>query len=359
MGSIREVKKKNGETTYHVEVRLRGRKPARDSFRTKTEAKEWIQDTEAAIRDGRYKGRVGSKRHTVGDLIDRFISHCIPKHPRYYNQKVQLLTRWKDELGKVRLSDLSSSHIATVRDHLLAEATSKKSVRRPSTVNRYLAAFSKALNVAVKEWEWLKENPMQKISKPKEGRSRDRFLSLDEKQRLLEACHASSNPLLYPIIALALEMGMRFGEIIKLRWKDIDFDRELITLRETKNGEDRILPLTRESLAILRQMQSENCKGNELVFKSRRHPSTEKPIDIRKSFAKALKIAQIEGFRFHDLRHTAASYLAMNGATQGELMVILGHKTPTMTKRYAHYSQQHIRLIMEKSSHLKRDKKDE
>lgn len=235
-----------------------------------------------------------------------------------------------------------------MRDHLLAEVTSKKSVRSPSTVNRYLAAFSKALNVAVNEWEWLKENPMKRIDKSKEGRGRDRFLSLDEKRRLLKACHASSNPFLYPIVALALEMGMRFGEIIKLRWKDIDFDRELITLRETKNGEDRILPLNRESLAILRQMQSENCKGNELVFKSRLHPSTEKPIDIRKSFIKALKIAQIEGLRFHDLRHTAASYLAMNGATQGELMVILGHKTPTMTKRYAHYSQQHIRQIMEK-----------
>lgn len=93
MGSIREVKKKNGQITYHAEVRLKGRKPERDSFRTRTKAKEWIQDTEAAIRDGRYKGRVGSKHHTVGDLIDRFISHCIPKHPRYYNQKVQLLTR--------------------------------------------------------------------------------------------------------------------------------------------------------------------------------------------------------------------------------------------------------------------------
>jgi integrase len=362
MGSIRELKKKNGETTYHAEVRLKGKKTERETFRTKTQAKQWIQDTEAAIRDGRYKSNSGSKKHTVGDLIDRFISHYIPEHPRYYKQKVQLLQRWKDELGKVYLSDLSSSHIAIVRDHLLAEVTSKESVRSPSTVNRYFAAFSKALNMAVNEWEWLKENPMKRITKPKEARGRDRFLSIDEKHRLIEACHASSNPYLYPIVALALEMGMRFGEIIKLRWKDINFERELIILRETKNGEDRILPLTGQSIEILKELSLANCKGDELIFKSRRHPSTEKPIDIRKSFAKALKLAQIEGFRFHDLRHTAASHLAMNGATQGELMVILGHKTPTMTKRYAHYSQQHIRHIMEKSSkisNLKKDKADE
>jgi integrase len=214
------------------------------------------------------------------------------------------------------------------------------------------------LNIAVNEWEWLKENPMKKITKPKEGRDRDRFLSIDEKHRLLEACHAFVNPYLYPIVALALEMGMRFGEIIKLRWRDINFERELVILKETKNGEDRILPLTSESIAILKQLNSASCKGNKLIFKSRRHPLTEKAIDIRKSFVKALKLAQIEEFRFHDLLHTAASHLAMNGATQGELMVILGHKTPAMTKKCAHYSQQHIRDIIEKSSKISNLKKD-
>lgn len=359
MGSIREVKKKNGDVTYHVEVRLKGRKPERESFRTKTEAKQWIQDTEAAIRDGRYKGRVVSKQHSVEDLIDRFIANCVPKHPRYFKQKVQLLTRWKEELRKIRLSDLSSSHIATVKDRLLTEATSKKSIRSPSTVNRYLSSFSKVLNVAVNEWEWLKENPMKRITKPKEGRGRDRFLSIDEKRRLLESCQASTNPYLYSIVVLALELAMRYGEITKLRWKDIDFEGGLITLRETKNGEDRILPLTNKSVEILKQMIQTESNENELLFKSRRQPKSEKTIDIRKSFAKATKLAEIENFRFHDLRHTAASYLAMNGATQGELMAILGHKTPTMTKRYAHYSQQHIRKLMEKSSNFNRGKNDE
>lgn len=179
MGTIRELPKKNGEKSYHAEVRLRGHPPQRDSFRTRTLAKKWIQDTEAAIRDGRFKSQSASRKHTVGDLIDRFAEYCLPKHPKYYVKKVQLLQRWKEELGNLYLADLSPAHIAQVRDKMLNEATSKKSLRSPSTVNRYIAAFSKALSVAVKEWGWISENPALKISKPKEGRGRDRYLSLD------------------------------------------------------------------------------------------------------------------------------------------------------------------------------------
>jgi integrase len=123
----------------------------------------------------------------VSDLIDRFVEYCLPKDPKYYPKKVQLLLRWKEELGILYLSDLSPAHIAQVRDKLLNEITAKKSLRSPSTVNRYIAAFSKALTVAMKEWGWIDENPMFKISKPKEARGRDRFLSLEEKTRLLEA----------------------------------------------------------------------------------------------------------------------------------------------------------------------------
>lgn len=134
-------------------------------------------------------------------------------------------------------SELSAPHITAVRDKLLSETTSKKTRRSASTVNRYLAAFSKVLSVAVKEWEWLEENPMLKISKPKESRGRDRFLDRNEIHRLLEACKAPSNPNLYAIVALAIFTGMRYGEIIKLQWCDINFERRFITLQETKNGQ--------------------------------------------------------------------------------------------------------------------------
>jgi integrase len=143
---------------------------------------------------------------------------------------------------------------------------------------------------------------------------------------------------------------MRYGEIVKLKWGDINFDMHFITLHETKNGERRIIPLTDDVAKILKEIPTFGSKANELVFSSRHLTPTKYPISIRKSFARALQVAGIESFRFHDLRHTAASYLAMNGATQGELMAILGHRSPTMTRRYAHYSQEHLKKLLEKTN---------
>ncbi len=348
MGAIREVTKKNGEKSFHAEVRLRGFPSQRKACRTRTKAKEWIQDTEAAIRDGRLKNHSVSRKHSVCELIDRFISTSIPDHPIYYPKKVQLLIRWKEELGHLLLSDLSASHIAKVRDKLLSETTTKKAIRSSSTVNRYLAAFSKVLSVGVKEWEWLEENPMLKISKPKESKGRDRYLDRKEVEQLLIACKNSSNPYLHSIVSLAILTGMRYGEIVRLKWGDINFELGFITLQETKNGEKRVIPTTHEIIKTLQACPSYGGKADELLFKGRKKTTSSLPFSIRKSFAKALKAAGIENLVFHDLRHTAASHLAMNGATQGELMAILGHKSPSMTRRYAHYSQKHMANLMER-----------
>lgn len=350
MGTIREIAKKNGDKTFHAEVRLRGFPKERDSFRTKTQAKQWIQDTEAAIRDGRFKSQSKSKKHTVAELIDKFIATSIPQHPIYFQQKAQLLSRWKEELGHLLLSELSASHVAMIRDKLLSETTSKKSIRSPSTVNRYLAAFSKALSVASKEWEWISENPMLKISKPKEARGRDRYLTREEIHRLLDACKNSPSSYLHAIVSLAIFTGMRYGEIVKLKWKDINFDLGFITLHETKNGEKRIVTMTEDTKEILQNCAGYDANSDRKIFDSGKKASSSYPLSIRTSFNNALKAAQIENFRFHDLRHTAASHLAMNGATQGQLMAILGHKSPQMTRRYAHYSQDHLRTILEKTN---------
>lgn len=347
MGTIREYKKEDGSITFHAEIRLRGYPPQRESFRTKSRAKQWIQDTESALRDGRHFQTSESKRHTVGDLIDRFINQWLIKFPERIKKQSALLSWWKERIGHLNLSDLRPSIIAEARDALLSEQTSRGKLRNPSTVNRYLAAFSKALTVAVREWEWLEDSPMKKVSKPKEGRARDRFLSHDEKDRLLRACKASSNPHLFTVVSLAIFTGMRFSEIVTLSWNDIDFVNKIITLQKTKNGEKRYIPITtsiEELLSNLRDRQG-------LLFKSFRPDNKKGVINIRKAFEKALVESQLrEGVRFHDLRHTAASYLAMNGATQGELMEILGHKSPSQTKRYSHYNQKHIARLMERTS---------
>lgn len=350
MGSIRELTGKDGVNSYHAEVRLRGHPIQRATFRTKSLAKKWVQDTESAIRDGRHFRTSEAKRHTVAEMVDRFIAQWLTKYPDREKKQASLLGWWKENCGHLLLSDLTSAVIAECRDKLMEGQTVRGSIRSPSTVNRYLSALGKALSVAVKEWGWIEDSPMRKVAKPKEGTGRDRFLSLDEREKLLSECKTSSNPNLYPIVALALITGMRFGEITALTWRDVDFDRKTIVLQKTKNGDKRYLPLTDEAERIFMDMRDPEVHLDDLVFRSHRNRERSQSASIRSAFQTALKRSGIANFRFHDLRHTAASYLAMNGATQGELMAILGHRSPHMTRRYAHYSQSHLRNVLEKAA---------
>jgi integrase len=350
MGSIREYKKEDGSVSYHAEVRLRGNPPQRSVHRTRSLAKKWIQDTESAIRDGRHFKSTEAKRHTLGELIDRFINQWLPKHPKRQAKQTALLTWWKNRLGHLLLADVTPAVIAEARDALLSESTIRGTLRSSSTVNRYLAALSKAIGVAVKEWGWLDDSPMSKVAKPSEAPGRDRFLSLEEKDRLLDACRASTNPYLYPLVSLALLTGMRYGELVGLQWADVQFERGTITLRETKNGDRRVVPLIPTAAEIFKQLPGYGSSPAEQVFKSERRNGRKGIVSIRKAFQKALEIAQIDDFRFHDLRHTAASYFAMNGgATQGELMSLFGWRSVNMTRRYAHYSQKHIADLMQRA----------
>lgn len=348
MGTIRECVRKDGSKSYHAEVRLKGSPPERESFRTRSLAKQWIQNIESAIRDGRHFKTAKSKKHTVADMIDRMITHWLPKYPQRQVKQTALLGWWKKQCGHLLLADLTSSVIAECRDLLLNETTPRKQLRSPSTVNRYLSALGKALIVTVKEWGWLDSSPMPNVSKPSEGQGRERFLSPFEKDRLLEECQQSRNPHLYPIVALALISGMRFGEITGLRWENVLFDLKKIVLCRTKNGDTRYIPLTEEAEKIFRAIPTFSESPDQLVFQSNRNTRQQGKVTIREAFEHALKRAGIEKFRFHDLRHTAASYMAMAGATQGELMAILGHRSPTMTGRYAHYSQQHLKNVLER-----------
>jgi integrase len=203
---------------------------------------------------------------------------------------------------------------------------------------RYLAALSHAFTVAVREWQWLEENPLRKVRKPPESRGRVRFLSDNERQRLLEVCKTSRNPYLYTVVVLALSTGARKMELMKLTWHDIDLLRGIITLHDTKNKERRALPLAGYALDLMRQHAKVRRLDTSLVFPER---TGTKPLSIRDAWKHAVKRAEIPDFRFHDLRHSAASYLVMSGASLAEIAEILGHKTLSMVKRYAHLSEQH------------------
>lgn len=208
-----------------------------------------------------------------------------------------------------------------------------------------MAALSHAFSIAVREWEWVDDSPLRKVSKPKEPRGRVRFLSDDEREILLVACKQSEAPYLYPLVILALSTGARRGELLGLKWGDIDFQRETAILHETKNNERRSLPLTGLALKQAKKLASIRRIDSDLVFPD---ITGKKPIEIRPAWEQVLKEAGIKDFRFHDLRHSAASYLAMDGASLAEIAEVLGHKTLQMVKRYSHLTEQHTASVVGK-----------
>jgi integrase len=342
MATITERKTENGERRYQVKVRLKGYPAQAATFHRKKEAERWAQSTEAALRERRYFKAAEAERRTVRETIDRYVKEILPAKRSGRSQRAQLLW-WQEELGHLSLADLTPALIAECRERLARGETPSGKPASPATQVRYLAALSHAVTVAVREWGWLDDNPVRKVRRPTEPRGRVRFLSEEERTALLAACERSRNPLLYPLVVLALATGARLGELLSLRWTDIDSARGVARLARTKNGEPRTLPLTGHALAILKDRSVERPSDTSFVFPSE-HGRT--PATLRKPWERALAEAEIENFRFHDLRHTAASYLAMTGATPTDIAAVLGHKTLAMVKRYAHLSDQHVSQVV-------------
>ena len=336
-----------GATSYRVKVRLKGFPPQSATFERLTDAKKWAQHTESAIREGRHFKTTEAKRHTLAELVDRYCREVLPSKKSKIDQ-AQQLGWWKTEIGRFTLADVSPSLLAEYRDKLGREITVRKKPRSPASVVRYMAALSHAFTVAVKEWGWLEDSPMRKVTKPRESRGRVRFLSDDERALLLKACKESSNPYLYPVVVLALSTGMRQGEIMGLTWEVVDLNRGRAILHETKNGERRAVAITGHALDLLNALAKVRRIDSNLVFpaKETRTQKPQKPIDLRTPWETAMKEARLDDFRFHDLRHSAASYLAMNGASLAEIAEVLGHKTLQMVKRYAHLSEGHTARVV-------------
>ena len=341
-----EKRTTNSATSYRAKVRLKGYPTQSATFARLTDAKKWVQDTESAIREGRHFKTSESKKHTIKELVERYIKEILPQKPKStIDQKTQL-GWWKNSIGSFSLADVTPALIIEYRSKLALEKSERKGAKRSNaTVNRYCSVLSHAFTIAVKEWNWMQENPMMKIKKLKEPRGRVRFLNDEERERLLEACQESSSPFLYILVVLGISTGARKMEIRSLEWKDVDLNRGMIILHDTKNGERRSLPLVGIAKDLMKAHYKNRNKNTELVFPAK---NLQTPIDIRTPFETALQKAEIEDFKWHDLRHSCASYLAMNGATLAEIAGVLGHKTLSMVKRYSHISDAHTAGVVER-----------
>jgi len=330
---------KNG-TAYRVKIRRSGAKPRNRTFKRKQDALNWAKSEEAKIIEKRDRPSREAEKHILAEAIERYKKSVLPQ--KAVNTQVgqnHQLDWWNERIGEYRLSNIDSALIIEKIDSLIEEGM------KTSTVRRYMAVLSHLLSVAWREWRWIPDNPMRFVSKPREPESRTRFLSEEEYAALLTACRRSKCPFLYPVILIAISTGARKNEILQLKWSDIDLQKGSVTFVQTKNREKRAVPLIGPALDELREMAKVQRIDSPYVFPSKDGKSG---YYIRRPWQMALQEAGIENFRFHDLRHTAASFLCMSGASLPEVGAILGHRTPSTTKKYSHFAESHLRSVVER-----------
>ncbi|WP_339713158.1 site-specific integrase [uncultured Sneathiella sp.] len=340
----KRVSKSTGKVSYKVQVRKKGRPPLTATFEKKTDAKKWAADKEAEINQSKHFGYSISKKINLHDVIERYIKEVLSHKSSntIRGQKAQL-GWWQSELGKHSISDISVDLVLESQAKLQKQVSKQGNQVSNSTINRYLSALSNVFTVAIKEWSYANSNPLSSIRKLPEPKPRARFLSDSEREALLKSCKESASQYLYPIVILTLATGARKSEILKITWEHVHLDQDIIVIPETKNGTTHTLALSDISKKILISLRKSRNQKCPWIFPNK---DMDGPIDIRKAFETAVKNAQLEDFKFHDLRHTAASYLAMNGATTVELAAALNHKSLQMVHRYAHLSKPHSANVL-------------
>ena len=270
-------------------------------------------------------------KHTVREAIKEYEKEILPSKSKSTRiQFVQQFEYWEEKFGSFLLSELTPLAIKEARDSL---ETNKRS---NSTLNRYLASFSAVLGCCVKDFLWMDENPCAKIRKKPEPKNRIRFLSLEEKDNLLAEC----DPELKDAVKLALLTGARKQEIWKLRYDAINWKHKFISFYETKTGIPRSVPMSQEMHTILSGRAKVNQLKSKYVFPSPKKVNS--PNSFEKAWDNALRRSGVKDFRWHDLRHTSASYMVMAGISLRTVADILGHANVSMTFKYAHLSPLHL-----------------
>ncbi|MEW6570233.1 MAG: tyrosine-type recombinase/integrase [Nitrospirota bacterium] len=303
---------------------------------TGTTSKELAIRIESKVLNEVIEGRWFSneaKRKTFEELRDRYMKeystvHKTPKSSLRDETSFKHLTQF---FSGLTLAEITPSKISEYKSLRKAEGA------KPATLARELECFRHALNLAIREWEWLDRNPFERVRIEKCNNKIERWMTSEEEQRLLNA----SLPWLKEIITVALNTGMRQDEILSVKWSQVDFFRRTVTLLETKNKEKRTIPLNQIVLELLK-VKSKVTSISGYVFTS--HNGTK--IDARnllRAFYSARKKAGLQDVRFHDLRHTFATRLVQAGINIYVVKELLGHKTLTMTMRYAHHYPESLR----------------
>ncbi|WP_211453879.1 tyrosine-type recombinase/integrase [Collimonas antrihumi] len=332
--------RKRGELQWQARVARKGFPAQVKTFNTKSDAEAWAATVESTMARGTFVSSAESERTTFGEALERYQREITVGKKGIMPEQSRIKKLLGDPLAIRSLASIRSSDIANYRDNRLKKVS-------PQTVIHEINLISNLFNVARKEWGMENLiNPVEVIKKPKLPNGRDRRLVNEEETRLLTAAGESSVAL-KSLIVVALGTAMRLGELLRLSWIDVDLDKRVALLRDTKNGDARQVPLSTAVIAALEPLPRN--EDDPRVFWHWKASDS-----IQATWRRAIKRAQelyekncremeskadsdfLKNFRFHDLRHEAASRLFELGFNPMEVAAITGHKTLQMLKRYTH-----------------------
>jgi integrase len=307
-------------STWQVQVRRQGYPPLARFFHSRGDALAWARDQECRIDRAELPLAIRDLRTlTLGHLLRRYRDTVTPTKRGAPSESYRLQRMIDHELSGLALAKLSPVAIANYRDERLRTV-------QAGSVRRELAILQHCLELARKEWGiGIARNPVRDISVPEPGRARERRLETGELELLVRALGPRSARYMGPLIELAIETGMRRGELLSVRWSDFDPDKGLLKIQKTKNGRPRTVPLTVQALTILRGMP----RTTDRIF-----PMTANA--VRLAWERLRVRAGIADLRLHDLRHEAVSRFFELGLTTPEVALISGHRDPRMLLRYTH-----------------------
>ena len=317
---------------WQARIRRKGWPPQSRTFRTKSQAETWARSVEADMDKGAFISTALAERTLFKEIAARFTAEFAPHHYRGVGWQHKL-ARLVDRLGAYSMASLTQDRVAWYRDQRLQDPdprfndpNSAPSVSG-ATVKTELDLLSKVLDVASKEFRIPLPygNPVSMIRKPTSNASRDRRLTNQDFEKLISACEQSKNTWLKPALQLSVETAMRQGELLALRWEDVNLEKRVAFLRMTKNGEARAVPLTSRAVDLLEALPR-SIDGRVLPQEKQ---------GLHSVFKTACKRAGIEDFHWHDLRHESISRFAERGDLSVlELAAISGHKTLRMVQVY-------------------------
>jgi integrase len=314
---------------WQARVRRKGYPDETKSFASRQDAEKWARFLETDIDKGQFVNITEAQRTTLGDLIARYLAEVTPTMKGAPEDTIRLKAIIRKPVSQWSMANLSAARIAAYRDERLKQVSA-------GTVIRELAYLSAIINHARREWGINVPNPVQMVRKPQSPQARGRVLTEDEVANLLQALEPVGRRSHWtkPAVELALATAMRRGELLALRWENIDLQARTAFLPDTKNGDSRTVPLSSVAVQVLTALPR-HISG--VVFPV-------KALTLDAAFRRALVRADLEDVRFHDLRRTAITRMAEKLPNVIELAAVSGHKSLMVLKRYYHPKPQDLAL---------------